>query len=100
MSRLAVPMIVLVCALAPTAVRAEAPPRLEVVQAAPQGEVDALAEAAEVRVIFSEPMVVLGRIPSPVTAPFFRIAPALPGSFRWSGTRTLVFTPADPARLP
>ncbi|PYQ42845.1 MAG: hypothetical protein DMF77_11535, partial [Acidobacteria bacterium] len=42
----------------------------------------------------------LGRIPAAVTAPFFHIAPARPGSFRWSGTRTLIFTAADPAHLP
>ena len=80
--------------------RAQPAARLEVVQAAPQGEVDARPEAAEVRVVFSEPMVALGRIPATVDAPFFHIAPALPGSFRWSGTRTLVFTPADPEHLP
>lgn len=88
-----------VCALGPLRAPAQAA-GLEVVQAAPQGEIDALAEAAEVRVVFSEPMVVLGRVPSVVSAPFFRITPARPGSLRWSGTRTLLFTPADPAHVP
>jgi uncharacterized protein YfaS (alpha-2-macroglobulin family) len=41
-------------------------------------------------------MVVLGRIPQPVTAPFFRIEPAVKGTFRWSGTTTLIFTPDAP----
>jgi alpha-2-macroglobulin len=73
---------------------------LAIVQAGPQGEVASLEEANEVRVVFSEPMVALGRIPQPVQAPFLRIAPSLAGSFRWSGTNTLIFTPADHARLP
>jgi hypothetical protein len=58
-----------------------------------------LAEAAEVRVAFSEPMVALGRIPEDVRPPFVRIAPRLPGRFRGSGTTTLLFTP-DTAELP
>jgi hypothetical protein len=96
----AILLLAMVCALAPIAARAQPGPPLSVAQAAPQGEVDSLAEAAEVRVVFSEPMVALGRIPATVTAPFFHIAPARPGSFRWSGTRTLIFTTADPAHLP
>ncbi len=70
---------------------------LRVVSAAPNGEVAGLADANEIRVVFSEPMVELGRIPSPVTAPFFRIQPQVAGTFRWSGTTVLVFTP-DPKR--
>ena len=73
---------------------------LTVVAAGPTGELDALAEANEIRVTFSEPMVVLGRIPQPVTAPFFKVTPAVPGTFRWSGTTILIFTPAKDARLP
>lgn len=73
---------------------------ISVVSAGPTGELDALTEANEIRVVFSEPMVVLGRIPDPVTAPFFKIAPAVPGTFRWSGTTILIFTPSNPNRLP
>ncbi len=68
-----------------------APP--SVVSGAPLGEIDALEQANEIRLVFSEPMVALGRIPEPVRAPFVRIEPPLPGSFRWSGTTTLIFTP-------
>ena len=93
-------LLAVVCAVVPVAARAQPAPRLEVVQAAPQGEVDALAGAAEIQVGFSEPMVALGRVPATVSAPFFHITPARPGSFRWSGTRTLIFTAADPAHLP
>ncbi|HYI10473.1 MAG TPA: alpha-2-macroglobulin family protein [Thermoanaerobaculia bacterium] len=71
----------------------QAAPTLRVVSAGPVGEASTLAEANEVRVVFSEPMVVLGRIPNPVTAPFFKIEPAVKGTFRWSGTTTLIFTP-------
>ena len=70
---------------------------LTVVSAGPTNEVASLAEAREIRVIFSEPMVELARIPSVVTAPFFRISPAVAGTFRWSGTTILIFTP-DPKR--
>ncbi|HEX8619500.1 MAG TPA: alpha-2-macroglobulin family protein [Thermoanaerobaculia bacterium] len=69
---------------------------LRIVSAGPVGETATLAEANEIRVVFSEPMVVLGRIPQPVTAPFMKIEPALKGTFRWSGTTTLIFTPDKP----
>jgi uncharacterized protein YfaS (alpha-2-macroglobulin family) len=73
---------------------------LTVVKAGPVGEIANMAEAAEVRVVFSEPMVVLGRIPEPLTAPFFHISPDVPGSFRWAGTTTLIFTPDPRHPLP
>ncbi len=78
------------------AVSASAANGLRIVSAGPVGEVANLAEANEIRVVFSEPMVVLGKIPNPVTAPFFHIAPAVKGTFRWSGTTTLIFTPDKP----
>ncbi|HSC28280.1 MAG TPA: MG2 domain-containing protein [Vicinamibacterales bacterium] len=73
------------------------PAALTVVSAGPTGEVASLAEANEIRVVFSEPMVTLGRIPTPVRAPFFKVSPDIAGTFRWSGSTILVFTP-DPAR--
>jgi alpha-2-macroglobulin len=73
---------------------------LTVVSSGPTGEVATLAAANEVRVVFSEPMVTLGQIPSPVRAPFFRIAPAVAGTFRWSGTTILIFTPDARKPLP
>ena len=72
-------------------------PALTVLRAGPTGEIANLAEANEIRIVFSEPMVTLGRIPSPVVAPFVRIEPAIAGTFRWSGTTILIFTP-DPRR--
>ena len=78
-------------------VAAQAPAALTVVRSGPEGALATLAQANEIRIVFSEPMVTLGRIPSPVTAPFVRISPAIPGTFRWSGTTILIFTP-DPKR--
>jgi uncharacterized protein YfaS (alpha-2-macroglobulin family) len=69
---------------------------LRIVSAGPVGQTNTLAESNEIRVVFSEPMVVLGRIPQPVTAPYFRMTPAVRGTFRWSGTTTLMFTPSEP----
>lgn len=77
---------------------AQAPPgALTVVRTGPEGALTSLNEANEIRIVFSEPMVTLGRIPSPVTAPYVRIAPEVSGTFRWSGTTLLIFTP-DPKR--
>jgi uncharacterized protein YfaS (alpha-2-macroglobulin family) len=73
---------------------------LTIVNAGPSGEIANREEANEIRVVFSEPMVALGRIPARVTAPFVRITPAMAGSFRWSGTTTLIFTPDVKPPLP
>jgi uncharacterized protein YfaS (alpha-2-macroglobulin family) len=83
-------------ALAQQAARAE----LTVVSAGPEGEIASREEANEIRMVFSEPMVALGRIPARVTAPFVRITPAIAGSFRWSGTTILIFTPDTKPPLP
>ena len=88
--------ITILASLLSGAALADAPPR--VVSAGPEGETSALDQANEVRLVFSEPMVALGRIPQPVRAPFVRIDPPLAGSFRWSGTTTLIFTP-EPGAL-
>jgi alpha-2-macroglobulin len=80
--------------------RSEAQSSLSVVSARPAGETSDLGESREVTVVFSEPMVALGRIPDPVIAPFFTIQPAIAGTFRWSGTAILVFTPDPKVALP
>jgi len=99
MSKRILLVAVLALLLAPCPLRG-ASPALTVVSAGPTGEVASLAETNEVRVVFSEPMVVLGRIPQPVRTPFFRIAPAVLGTFRWSGTTILIFTPGEHRPLP
>jgi uncharacterized protein YfaS (alpha-2-macroglobulin family) len=98
------PALAVVCllALARVASAGSAPARqgeskgLTVVSAGPTGEMAQLDQADEIRILFSEPMVVLGRIPQPVRVPFVRIRPAIAGEFRWSGTTVLIFTPAQP----
>ncbi len=75
-------------------------PQLRVVDAAPRAEVNQLSEANEIRIVFSEPMVPLGRIPSTPNVPWVRISPAVPGAFRWSGTTILIFTPATETPIP
>ena len=75
-------------------------PALTVVNEGPEGTLANLAQANEVRIVFSEPMVTVGRIPSPVTAPFVRLVPAVTGTFRWSGTTILIFTPDPKQPLP
>jgi uncharacterized protein YfaS (alpha-2-macroglobulin family) len=97
MSRLSVvSALALAAVLFVTPSWAQEPP-LTIVNTGPQGPLDRLEQANEIRIVFSEPMVTLGRIPDPVTAPFVRITPAIPGTFRWSGTTILIFTP-DPKR--
>ena len=84
---------------ASTAPRTQTAP-LRIVQAAPHDVIRTQADANEIRVIFSEPMVSLGRVPSNPTPPWIHIAPAIKGSFRWSGTTILLFTPDAATPLP
>src|SRR5260221_11049329 len=67
--------------------------KLTIVKAGPVGELAQLSEGNEVRVIFSEPMVDLGRIPKVLTVPWFHMTPEETWNFPWSGTTTLIFTP-------
>lgn len=69
---------------------------LTVVSTGPEGALTTSQNANEIRIVFSEPMVTLGKTPDVVQAPFVRIAPAVGGSFRWSGTTILIFTPERP----
>ena len=100
MKRLLVVCAAFVVYAGPSLAQTPAPPRtpLRIVSAGPTGEVTAVEQANEIRVVFSEPMVALGRVPARLRPPFFRIAPAVAGTFRWSGTTILIFTPSR--RLP
>jgi hypothetical protein len=89
-----------VCAACAFAATAQAPPALTVLRGGPTGELGELDQANEIRIVFSEPMVALGRIPPRVEAPFVRIEPAVNGTFRWSGTTILIFTPDPGQPLP
>src|SRR5687768_10476246 len=73
---------------------------LTVTSAAPTGEIQELTQANEIRLTFSEPMIPLGQVPANPALPWVRITPAIKGTFRWSGTTTLIFTPDAGAPLP
>jgi uncharacterized protein YfaS (alpha-2-macroglobulin family) len=94
-----VPVWVCTLLLAATGLTAQQAP-LRIVSVGPEGPLDSLAQANEIRVVFSEPMITLGRIPADVQAPFVHISPAVRGSFRWSGTTILIFTPERGTPLP
>ena len=78
----------------------QAPAPLNIIKAGPVGEIAQLAEANEIRLVFSEPMVVVGKIPKDLVIPWFHVTPAIKGTFRWSGTTTLIFTPDPKTPLP
>jgi uncharacterized protein YfaS (alpha-2-macroglobulin family) len=67
---------------------------LRIVSAGPTGEVAKAAEAKEIRIVFSEAMVSMARVPAQLRPPFFHVTPAIAGTFRWSGSTVLIFTPS------
>lgn len=73
---------------------------LTILDASPRGEVNQPSDASEIRMIFSEPMVALGRAPANPQIPWVTITPRIAGQFRWSGTTILLFTPDPAAPLP
>ncbi|ODS57327.1 MAG: hypothetical protein ABS36_05390 [Acidobacteria bacterium SCN 69-37] len=73
---------------------------MRVVDSGPRGTLNQPSDANEIRIVFSEPMVALGRIPSNPSIPWVTISPAVTGTFRWSGTTVLLFTPDPTAPLP
>ncbi len=75
-------------------------PSLRILSASPTGELGQLADAGQIRIIFSEPMVALGSVPPGTAPPWIRITPPVTGSFFWSGTKTLIFSPDGSAPLP
>src|SRR5436190_9982207 len=74
--------------------------QLTVVDAGPRGEIQQHQQALEISVVFSEPMVALGRVPTNPTPPWIHITPVIKGEYRWSGTTSLIFTPDPSAPLP
>jgi uncharacterized protein YfaS (alpha-2-macroglobulin family) len=83
-----------------SALTAAAADKLTITKVGPVGELAQLSEANEIRIIFSEPMVVLGKIPKVVEVSWFHITPEVKGTFRWAGTTTLIFTPDPKKPLP
>ncbi|HVZ22408.1 MAG TPA: Ig-like domain-containing protein, partial [Vicinamibacterales bacterium] len=100
MHRIALPFAALlfVCTISVSAQPPTQTPTLRIVSAGPTGEVANAAEANEIRVVFSEPMVALAQVSAPLRPAFIHVSPAVTGTFRWSGTTVLIFTPAR--RLP
>ncbi|HEX2343746.1 MAG TPA: MG2 domain-containing protein [Vicinamibacterales bacterium] len=92
-------LVAVVCLLAAGSA-AFAQSSVTVVSAGPTGEMAQLDQVNEIRIVFSEPMVELGKIPQPVRVPFVRIRPAIAGEYRWSGTTVLIFTPDRSKPLP
>lgn len=68
---------------------------LTIVSASPRGDLSQLADAGEIRIVFSDPMVAIGDSHPDSKPAWLTISPSIPGSFYWSGTRTIVFG-ADP----
>jgi hypothetical protein len=92
-------VLLFVIAGAATAIASSQSAPLTIVSVGPTGEIARLQDANEIRVIFSEPMVPLGRTPSNPSPSWIQIAPAIKGAWRWSGTTILIFTP-EPGALP
>jgi len=65
---------------------------LSVIQASPSGSLEAADLGKEIVVVFNHPMVPLA-ILEEKTDGVFRIEPALPGKFRWYGSRVNAFVP-------
>ena len=63
---------------------------LEVVRFSPQGEVPA---APQLQITFSQPMIPITSQDEAASIVPVRIAPQVPGKWRWLGTRTLMFAP-------
>ena len=68
---------------------------LSVVSHGPTGEIAQLADANDVRVMFSEPMIATGSAAVTGRPSWITISPEPRGYYFWSGTRTLIFSP-DP----
>ncbi len=63
--------------------------------AAPQGPTLSIDQCARIVVTFNEPMRALTALPQTESAGTMTIEPAVRGTFRWLGTTTLAFAPAD-----
>ena len=102
MKHIKIPFFVILCVFClpsaagvPSAATAQSA-ALTILSSGPQGELKNRENTNEIRIVFSEPMVAVGRIPDKVTAPFVKISPAIAGTFRWSGSTILIFTPQQP----
>jgi uncharacterized protein YfaS (alpha-2-macroglobulin family) len=111
-TRARISLVILVCLalLVPASCRRKAPSRLSgastgeiqgalgIVHAGPRGATAGVRESDEIVVVFDHPMAPLSERPFEDSTAVFKIDPAVDGSFRWMGTRTLAFIPKS--RLP
>ncbi|PIO47714.1 MAG: hypothetical protein CMR00_08910 [[Chlorobium] sp. 445] len=69
---------------------------LTVLSATPIGELQSYLQAQTIAVVFNESMVeVSDETQNEVPSGPFKIEPALKGTYRWLGARTIIFTPSD-----
>ena len=70
-------------------------PSLEVVVASPKGETLSIDQTQTIFVSFNEAIVPLKEVPQDEDSGPMIVEPKIKGKYRWMGTRTLAFIPAD-----
>jgi uncharacterized protein YfaS (alpha-2-macroglobulin family) len=68
---------------------------LEITHVSPAGKTEGYSESFKILVGFNQPMVPLHQIERGVTEGPLDIEPPIKGQYRWLGTRTLAYIPAD-----
>ena len=79
--------------------QAKKPPKeqaLEIISAAPQGNLNALDDAGAITITFNLPVIALSGVETDVKEGPLTLDPPASGTFRWMGTSTLNFIPAAP----
>lgn len=69
---------------------------VQIISAMPQGQTTGFAEVQSITVTFNQPMVALQATPTDQSDGPLSIQPSVKGRYRWTGTRSLVFTPDAP----
>ncbi|HKV98888.1 MAG TPA: MG2 domain-containing protein [Vicinamibacterales bacterium] len=93
--RIVLPCLLLAVIAQTTSHAARQATSLAIVSHAPTGEIAQLADANDVRIMFSEPMIAIGSSAVVGQPSWITMTPAQNGHWFWSGTRTLIFSP-DP----
>lgn len=78
---------------------APAPPAadaLEIIAAAPQGDLNSLADGRTITITFNRPVVALSGVEQAQREGPLTLEPAVSGVYRWMGTSTLSFTADEP----
>jgi uncharacterized protein YfaS (alpha-2-macroglobulin family) len=69
---------------------------VQVIAASPQGQTSGIGESATISVTFNQPMIELDDESQMESSKgIIKFSPEIKGIYRWLGTRTLIFTPAD-----